>query len=217
MLLLTCGGLLAQTPTKTIPFKIEADDEERAVFGAVVREKGRWEVYSVGIVVHSVNVRKQRCRVTLTGQGSDSAVLKKKKRISAGKLTEYELMPGQPKVSLEVQEVTDGSCRGLLKIASEFAEDWRNLADGPVGGEGKVEAYKYGAEDVEAPRLVKQTHPPYTQKAIDALVQGTCLLQTVVDEKGETDPDSFKILRSVGYGLDEAAIEDIMNHWKFIP
>lgn len=56
--------------------------------------------------------------------------------------------------------------------------------------------------------------PPYSEEGYKLKIQGTVLLQMVVRAGGSTD--SFKVLRGLGYGLDEAAI-DTVRKWRFRP
>ncbi|HSR53578.1 MAG TPA: energy transducer TonB [Acidobacteriota bacterium] len=88
-------------------------------------------------------------------------------------------------------------------------------ADGSGASDGLDGAYQYGQPGVTAPELIKQTRPAYTDEAIKAKVQGTILLQMVVFEDGSTG--QFKVLRPLGYGLEEKAIEAISNEWQFRP
>ena len=56
--------------------------------------------------------------------------------------------------------------------------------------------------------------PPYSEEGYKLKIQGTVLLQMVVRSDGMVD--SFKVLRGLGYGLDEAAIETVRK-WHFRP
>ncbi len=41
------------------------------------------------------------------------------------------------------------------------------------------------------------------------------LLQMVIRKDGT--PDSLKVLKALGYGLDESAMDTVTRHWKFEP
>lgn len=84
-----------------------------------------------------------------------------------------------------------------------------------LGPAGEGEAYRAGVGGVSRPKLLVQTLPSYTDSAIKARVQGTVLLRAVVRRDGSVD--SIQVLRGLGHGLDEKAIEEIANHWKFRP
>lgn len=80
---------------------------------------------------------------------------------------------------------------------------------GGVGGG----AYRIGG-GVSAPTLVFKVEPEYSEEARKAKFQGTVVLSVVVDEKGL--PRDLKVLRPLGLGLDEKAIEAVTK-WRFRP
>ncbi len=59
-----------------------------------------------------------------------------------------------------------------------------------------------------------KVEPEYSEEARKAKFQGTVLLFVVVDEKG--NPRDIKILRPLGLGLDQKAVEAV-EKWKFSP
>jgi TonB family protein len=67
---------------------------------------------------------------------------------------------------------------------------------------------------VTPPRLLSKVEPKYTEEARAARHQGTTVLSVVIG------PDGFvresKIVRSLGMGLDEKAIEAV-RQWRFTP
>ena len=65
------------------------------------------------------------------------------------------------------------------------------------------------------PLILQQTTPSYTDDAIKAKVQGIVILQAVIRKNGRVD--SFKVLRGLGYGLEEKAIQEIATQWRFRP
>ncbi len=81
------------------------------------------------------------------------------------------------------------------------------------GGNMGGGVYKIGG-GVSAPTLVFKVEPEYSEEARKAKFQGTVVLSVVVDEKGQ--PRELKVLRPLGLGLDEKAIEAVMK-WKFRP
>jgi TonB family protein len=58
-------------------------------------------------------------------------------------------------------------------------------------------------------------YPRYTSEARAARVEGVVLLQAIVNKKGTIK--SAVVLRGLGYGLDERAIDTVKKKWKFIP
>jgi TonB family protein len=73
--------------------------------------------------------------------------------------------------------------------------------------------YKVGGS-VSAPRAKHSPPPEYSKQALDAKYQGTCVLGLIVGTDGL--PRDVKIIRSLGLGLDEKAIEAV-KQWKFKP
>lgn len=67
-------------------------------------------------------------------------------------------------------------------------------------------------EGVEAPVLVERSEPRYTDEARIANHEGSVLLQVDVDSDGQ--PRNPIVLRHLGLGLDERAIEAVRN-WRF--
>jgi protein TonB len=81
---------------------------------------------------------------------------------------------------------------------------------GGIGGD----AYKPGLGGVTAPRTLYAPDPQYSDQARSAKFQGSVLLWLVVGADGV--PRDIKIVRSVGLGLDERAM-DAVRSWKFDP
>ena len=73
--------------------------------------------------------------------------------------------------------------------------------------------YKIG-NGVGPPGLVKKVEPKYSKEARMARLVGTVVLQVAVGMDGRAR--DFKVLRSVGLGLDESAITAV-SAWEFKP
>ena len=88
------------------------------------------------------------------------------------------------------------------------------LGPGTGGGTGGG-AYQPG-NGVSMPRLLREVRPNYTTDAMRAKVQGTVLLECIVNAKGEVT--DVKILRSLDatFGLDQEAIK-AAKQWRFAP
>jgi len=67
---------------------------------------------------------------------------------------------------------------------------------------------------VSAPVAIYKVEPEYSEEARKAKFQGTVVLSIVIDEKGL--PTNFKVVRPLGLGLDEKAIEAVQK-WRFLP
>ena len=74
-------------------------------------------------------------------------------------------------------------------------------------------AYTVGG-DVSAPVLIAKYEPEFSEEARRAKFSGTVLLSVVVDENGI--PRNIRVIRSVGLGLDQKAIEAV-ERWRFRP
>ena len=69
--------------------------------------------------------------------------------------------------------------------------------------------------DVKPPVPLQPTQPPkYTEEAQKAKFNGTAVLFVVIDVDGI--PKQIKVVRSVGHGLDEKAVEAV-RQWRFSP
>jgi TonB family protein len=73
--------------------------------------------------------------------------------------------------------------------------------------------YKIGG-GVEAPSLVAQVDPEYSEEARSAKLAGTVILKVVVDVDGLAK--NIEVVKSLGMGLDEQAVLAIQR-WKFKP
>lgn len=81
------------------------------------------------------------------------------------------------------------------------------------GGNMGGGAYRIGG-GVSPPSILYKVEPEYSEEARKAKFQGTVLLFVVVDEKG--NPRDIRILRPLGLGLDQKAVEAV-EKWKFSP
>src|SRR5437899_241477 len=73
--------------------------------------------------------------------------------------------------------------------------------------------YRVG-RDVSAPRVMSRVEPRYSEAALAAMVQGTVVLEAVIGADGV--PKVVRVVRSLGYGLDESAIA-ALERWRFNP
>jgi TonB family protein len=63
-------------------------------------------------------------------------------------------------------------------------------------------------------KLIHKADPEYTKEALDAKVQGVVVLSFVVAIDGM--PAEIKVVRGLGSGLDEKAVE-CLQQWRFTP
>lgn len=102
------------------------------------------------------------------------------------------------------------------------------LGDGKNGGVGKGDGTGYGpgkdggiggdtyviGGEVSAPVLISKVEPEYSEEARRAKFSGSVLLSVVVDVNGI--PRDIRVVRNLGLGLDEKAIEAVQR-WRFRP
>jgi TonB family protein len=114
-----------------------------------------------------------------------------------------------PKDSLAPENAADGD----RKLATAYNS---NMPISPASAQqpSSSEVYVVGP-DVKAPEILSQPLPAYTAEARAAGVEGIVLIQAIIRKDGTVD--SFKILRGLGYGLDESAINTITTRWRFRP
>jgi periplasmic protein TonB len=78
------------------------------------------------------------------------------------------------------------------------------------GGGGYVGPAPKGA----SPKLIKRVAPEYTPEALDAKLEGSVQLSATIGIDGV--PSDIKVIKSLGKGLDEKAIE-CLKKWQFSP
>jgi periplasmic protein TonB len=83
---------------------------------------------------------------------------------------------------------------------------------GEGGGYGGG-VYRIGG-GVSQPSLLFKIEPEYSEEARKAKYQGTVTLSVIVDENGK--PRDVRVIRALGLGLDEKAIEAVQK-WRFKP
>ena len=83
---------------------------------------------------------------------------------------------------------------------------------GPGGGDGSEGFTGLHGRNVTQPVLLFRKDPEYSEEARKAKFQGTVELGIVVNAAGQVT--NVRVLRSVGLGLDERAIEAV-RQWKF--
>jgi protein TonB len=90
----------------------------------------------------------------------------------------------------------------------------QGLGFGPGSGGGTGGgAFRVGG-GVSAPKAIYSPDPDYSEEARHAKFQGTVLLWVVVGSDGR--PRDIRVMRSVGMGLDQKAIDSVAQ-WRFEP
>ncbi len=90
--------------------------------------------------------------------------------------------------------------------------DGPGLGPGSGGGFGGG-VFKVGG-GVTPPTVVQRIEPQYSEEARKARYQGTVVLEAIVRKDGTCD--ILRIVRSLGFGLDENAIQ-ALKQWRFRP
>jgi periplasmic protein TonB len=64
------------------------------------------------------------------------------------------------------------------------------------------------------PKVIFKIDPEYAEEARKAKDSGSVLISIVIDQMGR--PKSARVVRSLGHGLDEKAVEAV-SQWRFTP
>jgi periplasmic protein TonB len=84
--------------------------------------------------------------------------------------------------------------------------------DGPGAGQG--DQYGSGIQAIALPTCIYCPSPVYTDEARHVKMQGTVTLSVLVGADGRAF--DIRILRGIGYGLDDRAVQTVRG-WKFSP
>jgi TonB family protein len=79
---------------------------------------------------------------------------------------------------------------------------------------GVVGLYEPG-DGVQSPIQVTWTPPLYTAEARRKCIEGTVILQGIVRKDGTVT--DLKVIKKLGYGLEESIIHTITTKWRFKP
>ncbi len=82
----------------------------------------------------------------------------------------------------------------------------------PLMGEGG--AGSYAGLGSSAPMVISKAEPQYSPEALQARLQGSVMVRLMVDEEGV--PRDMHVVRGLGMGLDEKALEAV-SAWRFRP
>jgi len=67
---------------------------------------------------------------------------------------------------------------------------------------------------VSRPEIIDRVQPQYTEVARKARLQGTVIVEAIIDEQGRVQ--NVKVLKGLPMGLDKAAVEAVQK-WRFKP
>lgn len=112
-------------------------------------------------------------------------------------------------VTMESVVEGDSSVSAPIGNTLEIEPPEKPRAPEPVAGKPRRDP-----PDVVPPRVRRQIVPPYPRAAAEAGIEGKVLLLVEVDEKGRVT--NVRVLRGLGHGLDEAAVEAV-RQFTFTP
>lgn len=171
----------------------------------------QWLFYG-GIYVEKLGVSND----TLTLEGPQVAPTDQKKKgkpvfVPIGKPVKVEIRLDQPLASADqAQTIMDRvfflGAEALQHTQPEYRRSDSTSSAGPV--------YSISKEGVKYPQSVYTPEPEFSEKARRAKYQGTSILNVVVDQEG--NPSRIRLVRPLGMGLDENAMETLKT-WRFKP
>src|SRR3954467_370784 len=127
-----------------------------------------------------------------------------------------DFVPAYWKPCFGAQPTTARTCRLSPRVAAlfKFAPPLQTatLADSTKTS-ANPPAVEIG-DGVIAPRAIYAPNPKYSELARRWRIQGIVVLALIVDKSGH--PQDVKVISSLGYGLDEQALETVKT-WKFEP
>jgi periplasmic protein TonB len=121
-------------------------------------------------------------------------------------------LPRSPQVALASQGPGSGSGFGSGKNGGIGPGDGNGYGPGSDGGYGG--GIMHVGKGVSEPQLIYSVDPEFSDEARRAKYQGVCIVSVIVDVQG--NPANVRIVRSLGMGLDEKAVEAV-KQYKFKP
>lgn len=208
---------------KTLPLKyaFTGDSQEFDQKGAPINPSGQgpWTLYGQ-LKIKKITLRPDKLQIEGEREGYRYASLRRQLvPVDLGKEATIFVRLETP---LFTSTAADELMSALFVTSSRRSYDdvpdfWRDYLSGvdvrtikPPDG---VEVLKPD-NGIEPPQAISTPEPEFTEAARQAWLQGTALFSFIVDKNGSVN--SIKILRPLGLGLDENAVETIKG-WKFSP
>jgi len=130
-------------------------------------------------------------------------------------------------LSFTLQDATGTRSDYVLKfvVAGRPLEDPHVFLDGSVTAAGQQSTVVlYPVTDFPPPRsgfvspptLIHKVEPRYTEQARTASIHGAVVLRIEIEETGMVSNNEIRVIRGLGHGLDEAAVECV-RQWYFKP
>ncbi len=157
------------------------------------------------------------------GNVSDASVVNGPEALRKAALTsvlQWKYQPGRAHVRVQVQFQGGSPTLAAIPLpalpplkAPLSPEPQGEPQSAPLPATSSAQAVRPGG-DVSAPIPLYRAEPQYSPEALKAKWQGAVVLSLVVDETGV--PQNIHVVRSLGLGLDEQAIEAV-SKWRFNP
>jgi len=129
-------------------------------------------------------------------------------------LSAADPVPPQPGVNLQTTTVYDPQTGQYLDLATAVLPPATARRPVEAVASESASASAPSASNIQPPVVISKTMAEFSEEARKAHYQGTVVIHLTVNSKGE--PANPKILRSLGLGLDEKAVESVMQ-WRFRP
>lgn len=113
---------------------------------------------------------------------------------------------------------TGNSVETVIPIEDSFVSwvplGWRRKSISNTVEDSSTSIARAGTNGVGVPTCIYCSDPKFPEPGRRRKTMGTVVLQVIVEPDGTAT--DIKVLRRIGYGLDEAAVEAVRN-WKFRP
>ncbi|HSR68419.1 MAG TPA: energy transducer TonB [Acidobacteriota bacterium] len=216
VLLLIQTGLAAAQERQDTTWRMvfPSDPQRQHVLGTVVQRDGRWEAYTVALRLDDSSRPMRRGLYHFT-----SGAFSHREWVRVGQEVRFRPYNEVLEMSLKLLNVDQGQVEAEVTVPFDMPGQWRLLTAAPPHLPPDVIDFNQagGQDHLQGPRALRSRMPTYPKAAREASVNGKVVLGFVLDEKGQVSPDSIRVVRGLGYGLEEAAIETLLNEWKLAP
>jgi TonB family protein len=104
---------------------------------------------------------------------------------------------------------------GAILFFALAAATFRASAQGGSTAQKAQDTPAAGSKGYTNPRCSYCPSPEYSKEGRKKKIQGVVVLKTVVGADGRAH--DVTVTRSLGYGLDEQAVDTVRDKWEFIP
>jgi TonB family protein len=112
-------------------------------------------------------------------------------------------------------EIERGSATAPAEALPDVASRGAPGTPTASGGVGSSSVSYLVGNGVTAPVATLQPVPAYTESALKARAEGVVTIHGIVRKDGSIG--SARVVRRLGFGLDEAALDTVLKNWKFKP